>query len=657
MNKQLKKYIMVKNANGSSVRKTDNQHVNKDNLETIPLVDAIPPIHTDFPLAKLSQEILERAKAEGLDSRSMTLLVSAMVISGFSVVVFYRPNMIAGQIFAKQSHLPKKLLQALFVSGSLSTNFIVNAFFSYDIPNTLIDSLRAVPWLWRQRSIMGDINHNEDLTGYQVFSLAIKECMLLILKSIPVIASTAQMVALGMESNLAEWLLVAQLAANVLMHWSSVTHFVDNAIKASWRKMRSYYPWQDPQITFQLLISDHQKKILSQYENTLENTLYKLRLLLESEQNNQKFVVDNDIENPLLTHSFKTQLDNIYQLSEENKAFELQLALLTLTNQQHLPHKKKPGNELFAFNVINFLLINLCYLGYDVMVYRQTEKYSPLQMGVNIFIAFLLTFPLNYLISCIIAPSNARKLWDLLAHVQQEKSVAHQRYPNTFKFLFGVLFTMAFFSFGTTILLNDQYLPNQYIKNPYSLVGVNIISMIYNTYFNAFPLPIIVPALILPLHQLINAILKPFVACFGYHLQNDTINETRKAIILENFLMGLARSTQFLTPQGFLKALLKQNENTLQLLMDSQTPKEVLNDTFFGGKSWRSTLTLLSDSQHLDQQSYFDAIQKTKMPKILDAQQPVKTSKSSWSAWYCQFNINNKVAQKADLNNSVLPIL
>ena len=549
------------------------------------------PLLPSSHLNALSQEVLARAKAEGCDLRSMSLLLSAVIISGVAVVVFYKPNMVAGRVFASQVtafYLPEEYLQAPLVTGSISTNFIVNAYFSYDIPDTIIDSLRAIPWLWKKRSVLADINY-EDLSRREIIYIASKEFLFLVLKSIPVILSTAQMVALGMESDLAEWLLFSQLMANVLMHWSSVTDFVENGLKTAWKTLKDCSPCKNPEKELQRLNLQNQKAILLTYKKTINDALYKLRFYLEHTQNQRQNC--DDLEAALLErNSSLTELKTIYPLLNENKSFELQIALLMLANEQNLPNKKNPGLELFFINMVNFLLINLCYLGYDVMVYRETAKYSPFNLVTNIFLAAIFTFPLNYLISCMIAPSNARKLWDFMANGVQEKSVAYQRYPTTFIILFGFLFVMALFSFGTTLLLNTQYLPNKYVKDPSSLLAVNIISIIYNTYFNAFPIPTVVPAFTLPLWKLIN-----WVTCVS---QDDYLIAAQKEVVLENFLMGLARSSQFLTPKGFLCALLELDETTIRLLMGNQDPKEILSGNDFSNKDWKNSIQFLSNNHN-----------------------------------------------------------
>lgn len=503
----------------------------------------------------IQEEVLLPASQAGWDMRSCILLSSAVIASGLATYVFYKPNILLGADIAADYHqqlgLPEKqlalILQTLLSGSSLTSNFFVNAYFCYAIPSTFWDAVRANPLL--SSSVMAQINDDESFTScFKKTQKMTQDVISAMLKSVPVALSTTQFVALGADSGLPEWQLASLLIIYGLSHWAAVTDCVARVIdtllvRTLWlcnkETQVAYYDQQD------------KKAILSAFQETLQQTLYIVRKLCEEDNN-------TDIQG----------LD----FNSNNIIYDL----ITLSNTKNFNQGKKPVN-LFWINAALFVIMNLCYSAWTYNVFVGSRELCKEALSNNRmcsnnalmgFLGFVAAFPLNYLISVVIAQSNAKKLWNYFTQSNPERSMGAQEFPGTVKAISAVLLFCAAFSWGTSMRLNEQY-----VKNLILLTALNILTMVFNTFFNAFTIPEVAPGLAIAFNR----------AC-GFKAKNPN------HLMLENILLTLLEKTKHLTPDGFFKLLAQisgdseNQDNKVYLLLGNKKPSDI--STRYTADSW-----------------------------------------------------------------------
>jgi hypothetical protein len=206
-------------------------------------------------------------------------------------------------------------------------------------------------------------------------------------------------------------------------------------------------------------------------------------------------------------------------------------------------------------------------------------------------------FPLPYLATCIVAPANTNKLWNLIHQLQQKKYVkplALQRYPGKVYTIGGFFLLLALFSWGATVTLNEAYIPD-----PDLLKAANINTILYNAYFNGFPIPYVALGLSLLISRLIGKITN---LCSE---EDVRLAETFQDDTLESFLQELGSNFDLLKTANFLKQIRGLDDNEkIKIIFGGKEPSEVL-DSWPQNTRWTDTLDFLINP------TSFKSLQKT----------------------------------------------
>ncbi len=534
---------------------------------------------------QLVYETLLNANSGGVNKTSVGLVLCVCLpLAGISSVIYYQPNLDSAEPVANVINMPKNIVKVVLVTGGIASNFILNAYFSYDVPKTIINRIKAIAWPGLPKTTLANINYKPQ-TNLEIAASGSLGFIKLSVKAIPVLMSTAQYISLGVDAGIGDALLIAQLGAYGLMHWFAVTHFIENWGDKILDIAKKPYLLCSEQAQFEFYILACRKTLISTYKTTLQNTLYAIRKTWKNEDRDSLEVIYNNL-NALLNNT-EGNTGTLYEL-----AFDLQLQLLRKAEQPNI--QTAHWLKRLPFHLLNAALIKLCYISYDLAVWHYAPNYC-----VNIInnqdtcnndyfiipFRLLMIFPLSYLTTCIVAPENTNKLWSLLSQLHQKKHfspIVLQRYPLKVYSISGTLLLLAVFSWGATVSLNQAYISDEDV-----LKAANVNSIIYNTYFNAFALPYVALGFSILSSRLIGKIMN---LCGK---RDERLLETLQDNTLENFLEGLSSNIDLLDTVNLLKQIRSLDDNEkIKIILGGKEPHDVI-DNWPQGKSWTESLDFL----------------------------------------------------------------
>lgn len=486
------------------------------------------------------------------------LLIISIVISAFSVIILYEPNVQAGIKVSKLFNTENNnkitaFIQFLLILGSLSTNFVFNVYFCYYVLLISVIKISLIQW--------------------NTFKQFLSSLLLFLLKAFPVLLSTSQVVGLAAESNFNPLFIVFQVLVYGLMHWYSINHFVANWVLYFYNcvKNRNQYNLKNSinqNSNNGLSRSDYLKLLVSTKQRFLQCCQSKQREL-------------NDL------HSL-VRMEHTYTLNEDLDnyiiQFQTKLVELTKNNNDTKTEIATSWKLLLLINIVNSVCLKFCYIGLDLTVwYRSTEFCNAVisneqlcnNQGFIIPITLIALFPLNYLIVIIVGVANTSTVCNYInqrycSGNNNEKSIEScsiQLAPTLISSIRIILFILTLLSFGTSIDLNGEY-----ISNTSLLIAANINSIIFNSYFSVFPIPIVsIGFALLIIH--INNILRS-ICCSNSNKSNELDNMSIN-IRIESYIDDLITLITHIHDVQFMKYSENMNLNTL---LDSNfNPKQLNN--------------------------------------------------------------------------------
>ncbi len=570
-------------------------------------------------------ETLIEANTLGVNPRSIGMVfLVCLPLAGISSMIYFAPNVDAAQTVTDYTKVPEYITAPVLVISGVGTNFILNGYFSYNVPQNILDEIRSTPWPLIPKATLGMINYEPRSVG-QILLSGISSLTELTIKAFVVALSTSQYVSLGSDDGFGYVALLAQLGAYGLMHWFAVTHFIDNWVEAIWQYARKPYLKLNQLAGLKEEVLIAQKNLISVYKGNLSNALLTVRKKWQENDRESlkeiytllgefKDLLDefkNIKKNSIQSNSLNDEREeNDYYLVRNEQpsdrsmmlarlvdlSFQLQLLLLKQAEAQHSTEVRC----LFPLHLVNAVLTTLCYIGFDLSVWYQLPEFCTKitndeeLCNNDIFItpARLITlFPLIYLAAVVVAPENTKKLFSLAIELRESryiKPLALQRFPKSTLAISTGLIGLALFSWGTTITLNEEYIDNDIL-----VVLANINSIVYNSYFNAFPTPFVAFSFAL----LGNVFLGKIKSLFSS--ADPILNETKNDAAIEKYLEILSKNANLLKTVNLLKEIRKIDDNDqISILFGGKSPSSLLGD-WASQKSWTEAIDFLVDPKGL----------------------------------------------------------
>jgi hypothetical protein len=524
----------------------------------------------------------------GVDWRALSILsFICLPLAVTSSVIYYKPSMDAGNVAGDVINIPSNVVGGFLVVGGVGINIILNGYFSYTVPQTIVDRTKAIPWPGLPKSIIAQIN-KQQRSSCQVVTNSVTEFFKVSLMMVPVILSTAQYVALAIDDGYGNAVIVAQLGAYGLMHWFSVTHFVENWMQQGWRYVKNLSNYFNPDEKSKDLLRERQQQLLSAYQSTISNALYSLELEWKGGDSKQSL---SDIKESF--DSFLEERDNKIE-----NAYKLQLALLK--NAKEPPKSEFSWYVVFPLHLLNAILLKMCYIGYDLSVWDKSTDFcievlsneslcsdSRFIVPMNL----ITLFPLSYLAACIAAPENTKKLLKFFEQTRTKnfvKPLIWQRYPKKVVFLSSILMILGALSWGTVTSLNHEYIP----QGQWYSILMDVNSILYNIYFHAFPIPYVALTFSFLISNFSNFINEKL-----FNKSDPLVSETKKDMSIVKFLEELSNKASLLKPHGFANQLLiMNNHEEISILCGNRIPENIFGNSFTG-KNWPDALKIISESK------------------------------------------------------------
>lgn len=499
-----------------------------------PTQDDLNKIHNAYQLT--TENALRAAK--GQHPSKWRFVAAGTVLAGFSVIVYYEPNMDAGHDLSVNAHdkginfIPEEVFEMALVAGSIGINGVVGLRYCIPVPEHVLRLMQSYPRAWEK-------SNNK-------FLKVIRDLAVGVPQSIVVMGSSIPSFLLVSDGPLKTYAYIAALAY-MFINMEGVMSMTDKYLEKIKRALIMNFG-TNAQKSLEICNGVFKSIIAKQKENYQE-ALYRLLMLIKLDKEGKLNSIEDGVKH---YNAIKVIIENIDNIEPE----ELKRALLELNTSGLKIDKGKPEEE-YDFNSLYMLgsaAGGFSFMGYMLVTYYSMPvlfgEYTP-EVFSDPVMASLLTLicvgPLTYLVMKDSNEENINFILNALMQKNLENSLGNLYYPKLFTFLGLSCLLMALLSFGTSLALNKTYMLDEegdYINSPVLFWFNTALVLTWGVGFNAAGIPKFAAMMAFALGLLMERFINRMLG-----LSNDDVELKRKQFVAVDYMAELEKDLKYQDPE------------------------------------------------------------------------------------------------------------